>query len=334
MGPQPMVNTTVPDNDLSQWLLLKRWFLRTMVVSLVICALIAVVLLLVGTFNQTTARILGTLAALAVHCGVAMACAESIERQRWGRLSQIALIIFAGNFALLIAAIWWPSGWDDGVPRTILSTLVLMGYYVVAVPCADLFERRVLRPLAGAGLAAVIIGCVMLLTCIWASETDSELFVRLTAVAAIAAGSFAHTCLLVRVPAARTMGQILAATLGCVWSVALLGSFMILAKVEHEWAWRMLGALAVLDATGTLSLLILARLRKVDDVERLETTPARLELRCPRCTRSQTVAAGASHCTACGLKFRIEIDEPRCAKCDYLLWNLPERRCPECGTPF
>jgi len=24
----------------------------------------------------------------------------------------------------------------------------------------------------------------------------------------------------------------------------------------------------------------------------------------------------------------------RCKKCDYRLWNLPSRRCPECGTPF
>lgn len=24
----------------------------------------------------------------------------------------------------------------------------------------------------------------------------------------------------------------------------------------------------------------------------------------------------------------------RCKKCDYRLWNLPARRCPECGTPF
>jgi hypothetical protein len=46
------------------------------------------------------------------------------------------------------------------------------------------------------------------------------------------------------------------------------------------------------------------------------------------------VDAGASQCTACGLKLRIEIEEPRCAKCDYLLWQLPQRRCPECGTAF
>ena len=24
----------------------------------------------------------------------------------------------------------------------------------------------------------------------------------------------------------------------------------------------------------------------------------------------------------------------RCKQCDYRLWNLTARRCPECGTPF
>jgi DNA-directed RNA polymerase subunit RPC12/RpoP len=46
------------------------------------------------------------------------------------------------------------------------------------------------------------------------------------------------------------------------------------------------------------------------------------------------VCVGDSKCGNCGLKFRIEIEEPRCARCGYLLWQLTERRCPECGQTF
>ena len=35
----------------------------------------------------------------------------------------------------------------------------------------------------------------------------------------------------------------------------------------------------------------------------------------------------------CGLKFHIRLEEPRCPKCDYLLFMLQSDRCPECGTP-
>jgi len=72
---QPIRETTdVPG------LRLKRLFLRGLVCSLVACALVAVGVLLAAAFNETTGKILTTLAALAVHSGFAMVCAASLER--------------------------------------------------------------------------------------------------------------------------------------------------------------------------------------------------------------------------------------------------------------
>lgn len=313
---------------------LKRWFLRTLVVSLSACALVAVVVLLLGKFNETTARVLLTLAALAVHSGLAIACAESLERRRWPKLSTIGLILFTINFGVLITCIWWPRWLEMPALRAVLTTGVLIAAYVLAMPAADLQERGRRTLLAAAGLVMCAVALAMVLACIWAEDVESVAFAKATAIAAIAAFTLAHACLLVRVPSGPMLGSLRRSTMVCAAVLATLAAVLIIWEIEDEWCFRVLGALGVLDASGSLGLLILARLRKIGKVEKLASTAAELELRCPRCTTTQTVAVGPSRCTTCGLKFRIEIEEPRCANCDYLLWKLPERRCPECGTEF
>lgn len=290
--------------------------------------------LLLGNFNETTARILLTLGALAVHSGVAMACAASLERRLWPRLSLFGLFTFGVNFCVLIACIWWPGGLGDPVIRAILTTGALLGYYIVGIPCADLHERRQWPPLPLAGLIVCGVGLLMVLVCIWTEPTDDMTFPRATGVVAVIAFSLAHTSVLVRVPGGPTQIWLLRGTLACVWAVAVMCSAAIVLEPKDELFFRVFGALGVLDASGSLSLLIMAKLRQIGKIEKLQTTPARIEIRCPRCATSQVLNAGKSKCTACGLKFTIEIEEPRCANCDYLLWQLPERRCPECGTSF
>jgi len=323
-----------PVDQVRARLRLKRLFLWGMVSSLSTCAAIAVIVLLVGEFNDTTARILGTLGALAFHSGVAMACAASLERRRWPALSLVGLVTFGANCAVLLTFIWWPQLTDWGVGRALLTTAALTGYYIVAIPGAALREHGRFVRLAVTGLAACVVGFLMLLACIWAESSDNEAFAKATAIVAISAFSLAQTCLLVRVPVGLSLDWLRRGMIACVWAVAAVGSAIIVWEPREEFPFRFLGALGVMDASGSLALVILAKLRQVQGIEKLESTAARLEIRCPRCTTPQTVGAGASQCTACGLKFGIEIQEPRCVKCDYLLWQLPERRCPECGTPF
>jgi hypothetical protein len=328
-------STTTSDGELAQSRLrLKKVFLRTLVLSLTACALVAVVALLIGNFNETTARILSTLGALAVHSGMAMACAHALERQRWPKLSAMGLILFGINFCVLITCIWWPGWFDDQAGRAAVTTAALLGFYVLAIPCADLRERHLRPLLATLGLAICAIAFLMVTVCIWFEPTGDLFFPKATAVASIAAFAFGYSCLLIRVPGGGAIEWLLKGALACLWALAALSSGIIVWEINADFWFRVLGALGVLAASSSLALLILAKLRQVGKVERLESTAARVELRCPRCTTLQVVDAGASSCTSCGLKFRIEIDEPRCAKCDYLLWQLPQRRCPECGTPF
>ncbi len=313
---------------------LKRWFLRTLVISLTAGALVAVVALLLAQFNETTARILLTLAALALHSGIAMACAAALERRDWPALSAFGLFAFGVNFFVLIACIWWPGGLDTPAVHALATTGSLMGYYVLAIPGAALYERGQRKTIAATGLVVCAVGFLMLLVCIWAEPTGDLTFPKATGVVAVVAFSLAHSCLLLRVPGGRTLTWLLRATLACVWAVAAMSSLAIVLEPEDDVFYRMFGALGVMDASGSLALLILAKLRQVGKVAQLASTPAQIEVRCPRCSTPQTLAAGKSKCTACGLKFNIEIEEPRCPQCDYLLWQLPERRCPECGTAF
>jgi len=317
-----------------QRLQLKRWFLRTLVISLGTCAFVAVVALLLGRFNETTARILLTLGALAVHSGIAMVCAAFLERGQWVRLNVLALWAFGLSFCVLIVCIWWPGGIDVPVLRGVGTTAVLLGYYILAIPIVDSRQRGRHSPIPLLGLVICAAGLLMALVCIWAEETNDLTFLKATGVVAVIAFTLAQTCIVLRLTGDRGLRWILGATLLCAWAAAVLWSSAILFEPNDEFFYRLFGAVGVLDATGSLALLILAKLRMIGRHAKLESVPARLELRCPRCMTSQVLEAGKSKCCSCGLKFTIEIEEPRCAKCEYLLWQLPERRCPECGTEF
>lgn len=39
-------------------------------------------------------------------------------------------------------------------------------------------------------------------------------------------------------------------------------------------------------------------------------------------------------CPACGYLESYALNPMRCKRCDYPLWNLRDRKCPECGKPF
>ncbi len=321
---------------------LKRLFLLSLVASLSTCALVAIAALLLSQFNQTTGRILGTLAALGFHSAMAMVCAASLEKQRRPVLSMAGLILFALNFALMIVCIWWPAVFkslyrypEECVLRAIATTAALSGAYLLAIPCANLAHTKRWPPLPQVGLAICALAFLMLMVCIWSVRVESEFFGRLTAVAAILAFSCAHQCMLGRIPAIAGLGWLARLASGGVWIVAALLSWMILLdRFNDDSTMRFTGAAGVLDAVSTIALFIMAKVKGVEKIEGLESTPARLTLQCPRCSTQQTLDAGPSQCAACGLKFRIDIEEPRCAKCGYLLWQLPERRCPECGTTF
>ena len=107
------------------------------------------------------------------------------------------------------------------------------------------------------------------------------------------------------------------------------------AFIGDQWFGRCVGASAVIVAAGTVAQPVLIRLgRSTEGAEsaiRGRRTP--VSCRCPRCGAASTVDANVdASCAACGLRIRVELEEPRCA-CGYLLFGLESPGCPECGAP-
>lgn len=100
--------------------------------------------------------------------------------------------------------------------------------------------------------------------------------------------------------------------------------------VERAWTISL-----ILGVTGGVIMLVLHHTVGAKRAPRPTTFAAlRMPITCPRCTATQTVDAGAAHCYRCGLRFNIEIEEERCPKCHYTVYQITSDRCPECGEPL
>ena len=117
-------------------------------------------------------------------------------------------------------------------------------------------------------------------------------------------------------------------------TVFLLAAFITVAMIvepdDDLWG-PVAGVLGILTVLGVFAVPIMAKVHKIDKLENVESTRLQFKLTCPRCLLEQTLATGHSRCCRCRLKFHVEIEEPRCSNCNYLLHNLTVARCPECG---
>ena len=126
---------------------------------------------------------------------------------------------------------------------------------------------------------------------------------------------------------ARLATLILTASLAAQGSLAIIMAWPGIGDIGD----RVMIATAILTSLGIISLPILHKLYGSKNPTDAVSTKLEMEIVCPRCAAHQTIAAGDSSCGNCRLKFRLEIEEPRCAGCGYLLYQLTSLRCPECG---
>ncbi|MBU3683279.1 MAG: hypothetical protein FGM39_04580 [Phycisphaerales bacterium] len=200
------------------------------------------------------------------------------------------------------------------------------------------------------GMALGWCGIALLLALIWLSRglpNEMEEFVgRLSGAFCVPAAAIVFVGM-TTFPRARGTGVLVArwATASLVVFWAAFGEFALvtpeLAEAVAEtllgWQWfgRCVGASAVIVAAGTVAQPVLIRLgRSTEGAEsaiRGRRTP--VACRCPRCGAACAVEANVdASCASCGLRIRIELEEPRCA-CGYLLFGLESPGCPECGAP-
>lgn len=187
------------------------------------------------------------------------------------------------------------------------------------------------RPWRWIGVLASFVAVLMAIIGLWSTAKHA---VGPFAVVIAIAGVVAHANLCLLVPAAPTQRWIPIFTIAAGMVTALFTVLIVLAEDRHEpfvMAERMSLAGGILTAAGTLGLLVLARLNKQLERRQELSDIKQLTLICPGCETKQTVDVGDSACIACGLKFNIKVEEPRCPQCDYLLYKLQSDRCPECG---
>jgi hypothetical protein len=91
-------------------------------------------------------------------------------------------------------------------------------------------------------------------------------------------------------------------------------------------------ALSGLAVLGSVAVPVLARVARIDEKAAAVTVGRTVEAECPRCRLEQTLPDGHSLCRGCGLPIHIDITEPRCDRCGYLLHRLSRPQCPECGA--
>lgn len=122
--------------------------------------------------------------------------------------------------------------------------------------------------------------------------------------------------------------------IGLVFVLAVQSSAAIVFEIDSDLGGRLLAANVILTSLGLVVLPILQRLYGVKSPTDPVSTRLEIEAICPRCSHKHMIPSGDSTCPVCALRFRLEIEEPKCARCGYLLYRLPGNRCPECGEAF
>lgn len=245
----------------------------------------------------------------------------------WAVLGSLVIAAIVGIVALLF---------DLRSERWILSTLSTGLFSLLALGAAYAAERRVWTRAMQVNVALCVFGLTLFIFMIWFGRDlynpledvlEKTMGLSVTWAAALtAAGMLAITRF---APGALSVIRIVALVM--IVALATMISVTILADPhESEW-YRFMGATSIATALGIVGVPILHKVHGIKTPADVVTTPTELAITCPRCLLAQTITAGDSRCAHCKLKFHLEIEDPRCPECNYLLYRLTSPRCPECG---
>jgi hypothetical protein len=184
-------------------------------------------------------------------------------------------------------------------------------------------------------MVAVALALALLLCLIWIDRSHRyEALFKSSMIAIVLAIALPHIGLIAMARLRRSYVWVRVATVLAIAALGLLIITMIIFEGEDEYLFRVMGAIAILDVCGTLTVPVLHRVSAIKDPVSIEAPILEIGLTCPRCRQTQQVQVGRSQCAGCGLRLLIEIDEERCEACGYVLYGIESTRCPECGEPI
>ena len=271
-------------------------------------------------------------------CAAAATVFLELRRSPAGRLAgTVGLLCTAVAFSLWALAIWgrWASG-GSGLWGDLAGTGAVAGACALAFG-ATLFGTGSRHAWRWIGVGAAAVGAAIALYGIWFSSSKDPTWVLQPFIVAAAVGV---ANLLLRVPLQGGQRWLLLATTAAVLATAVVASVVNIEtrgfdrSPSDSLAMRMLAAGAIVSACGVLAVTLLVAFGR-----RMLTTSSRelsaithIAVTCPRCGVRQQAALGESNSSGCGLVFLLRVAEPRCPRCDHLLFDLKSEACPECGT--
>jgi hypothetical protein len=274
-------------------------------------------------------------------CGTAAAImlriARGDPRGRWAGTAGVLIAIAC--FVIIMGALWIAPNWPAR-EKPMNCSGALASFGLIAVAClAGGSPRPNLRNLLTAGralgVAAAATGAGIAIYAIcFDIDTDSWVFRAITSLATVIA--HANLCLLVPLSPTQQWVRVVTVLAALCTAISLNIAMYSGAGPGHvDLAWRAASASGIITACGSIALLVLAAIsRRVPSETRELAAVAELKVVCPGCGRKQALPVGHSECPTCRLQFDIRVVEPRCPKCDYLLFMLKSDRCPECGQPL
>ena len=254
----------------------------------------------------------------------------------WSMTISLSLAALLGILALLLPSY--------GPEEEILGSTALFGVFsLVALMCATVLEKRRLVHLMWTGIGASGAALLGWLVLIWfdrALAGRQEFNVARTAGTFTVLAVFIAECGLLSLPRfdRPAANRVRWTTVGVsiLFAVTILNLIWLFEWIERvideEIVVRGMGVLAILTACGTVVTPILWKMeavRRAGSVESI-SLKVRVQITCPRCQTPQELMTGPGRCRACGLRIKVDVEEPRCV-CGYLLYQLESDRCPECG---
>jgi len=257
-------------------------------------------------------------------------------KNRTQRLLLLGLIgsVVVGGLVGACCLIFGRMNWV--LERVVLSTIAIGIATVLGLVSAHVWERRRWHPLGMVATIVVGLALTYALVLTWWDHIQTDKFIRSLFIMCTLAIALSLTALL---SLARLRGGYARIRTATIVAIVLLTSQITLLLLEMDFApeevWiRSMGILAICVVCGTVSVAILHRVTAIREREAIRTFTPAVRLTCPRCESAQQVRIGHSKCTACGLKFHIQIEEERCPRCGYLTYRLTSAACPECGLPI